>query len=73
MNCARNLDTPRLTHEDKAKIFGLNAARLYGVDVEAQIKALPADAIGRFKAAYLGDGGEPENAVHGWVRDDSKA
>ena len=61
----------KLTREDKAKIFGLNAARLYGVDVNAQLKALPADAIARFKTAYLHEGGEPENAVHGWVRDDS--
>ena len=61
----------KLTHQDKAKIFGLNAARLYGVDVDAQLKALPADAIARFKTAYLNEGGEPENAAHGWVRDDS--
>ena len=61
----------KLTREDKAKIFGLNAARLYGVDVNDQLKALPADAIARFKTAYLNEGGEPESAAHGWVRDDS--
>jgi predicted TIM-barrel fold metal-dependent hydrolase len=60
----------KLTKEDKGKIFGLNAARIYGVDVEAKRKALPADALSKFKMAYLESGGHRENAAYGWVRAD---
>jgi predicted TIM-barrel fold metal-dependent hydrolase len=60
----------KLTKEDKAKIFGLNAAKLYGVDVKAQRKALPEDALSKFKQAYLNQGGHRENAAYGWVRAD---
>ena len=35
----------KLTKEDKAKIFGLNAAKIYGVDVERQAQGLPKDAL----------------------------
>jgi predicted TIM-barrel fold metal-dependent hydrolase len=58
----------KLTKDDKAKIFGLNAARLYKVDVEAKRKALPNDALEKFKQAYLDRGGRSENAAYGWVR-----
>jgi uncharacterized protein len=58
----------KLTKEDKAKIFGLNAARLYGVDVKAKRNALPADALSKFKQAYLDGGGRRDNAAYGWVR-----
>ncbi len=60
----------KLTKEDKAKIFGLNAARLYGVDVKAKRKALPADTLSRVKLAYVDQGAEPSNAAYGWVRAD---
>jgi predicted TIM-barrel fold metal-dependent hydrolase len=60
----------KLTKEDKAKIFGLNAARIYGVDVSAQRKALPADTINKVRHAYFDQGGQRENAAHGWVRAD---
>ena len=60
----------KLTKEDKAKIFGLNAARIYGVDVKAQRKALPADGLEKLKAEYLDRGGHRDNAAHGWVRAD---
>ena len=43
----------KLTKEDKAKIFGLNAAKIYGVDVAAKRKALPKDALSKLKTAYL--------------------
>src|SRR5216683_3222816 len=43
----------KLTKEDKAKILGLNAARLYGVDVNAKRTALPKDALSKLKIAYL--------------------
>jgi uncharacterized protein len=60
----------KLTKDDKAKIFGLNAARLYGVDVAAKRQALPADSLTRLKQAYIDHGGHRENAAYGWVRSD---
>jgi hypothetical protein len=51
-------------------IFGLNAAKLYKVNVKAKRKALPADALERLKTAYLDRGGQRSNAVYGWVRAD---
>ena len=43
---------PQLTPELKAKIFGLNGARVYGVEVPEQKKKTEVDPIGRKKAAY---------------------
>lgn len=60
----------KLTKEDKAKIFGLNAAKIYNFDVNQQLKALPADSLSRIKTAYLEDGGQRDNAAAGWVRAD---
>src|ERR1041384_3290894 len=60
----------KVTKEDKAKIFGLNAARLYNVDVKAKRKALTADALEQMKIAYVEGGGERSNAAYGWVRSD---
>jgi uncharacterized protein len=60
----------KITKEDKAKIFGLNAAKIYGIDVKAKRNALPADALERLKLAYLENGGERSNAAYGWVRSD---
>ncbi len=58
----------KLTKEDKAKIFGLNAAKLYNVDVKAKRNALPADALEKLKVAYLERGANRSNAAYGWVR-----
>jgi predicted TIM-barrel fold metal-dependent hydrolase len=58
----------KLTKDDKAKIFGLNAARIYGIDPKAQRTRLPADTLSRLKVAYLEQGAEPSNAAYGWVR-----
>ena len=60
----------KITKEDKAKIFGLNAARLYGIDLKAKRNALPADAISRLRTEYRGRGGLRNNAAYGWVRAD---
>jgi hypothetical protein len=60
----------KITKEDKAKIFGLNAAKLYGVDVKAKRKAFPADTLERLKTAYVERGGQRSNAAYGWVRAD---
>ena len=59
-----------LTKEDKAKIFGLNAAGIYDVDVDEQRQALPADAVSSVQERYLSLGGQRDNAVYGWVRAD---
>ncbi|MFN0084551.1 MAG: amidohydrolase family protein [Blastocatellia bacterium] len=60
----------KITKEDKARIFGLNAAKLYNVNVKAKRNPLPADALDRIKVAYLEEGGQPSNAAYGWVRAD---
>ena len=43
---------PILTPDLKAKIFGLNGARVYGVEPPEQKRKTEADPIGRKKAAY---------------------
>ena len=58
----------KLTKEDKAKIFGLNAAKLYGVDPAKARKAIGEDALSKFKVAYREKGLQPDNVAHGWVR-----
>ena len=62
----------KLTKDDKAKIFGLNAAKLYKVDVEAKRNPLPSEALTKFKVAYKEAGGQPSNKYPGWVRDDTR-
>jgi predicted TIM-barrel fold metal-dependent hydrolase len=59
-----------LTNQDKARILGLNAAKLYKIDVKAKRKGLPGDTLERLKTAYLEDGGQRSNAAYGWVRAD---
>ncbi len=58
----------KLTKGDKANIFGLNAAKIYGFDTKTKIKALPGDSLSKLKTAYLDHGGHRENAAYGWVR-----
>ena len=58
----------KLTKEDKAKIFGLNAAKVYGVDLKKKLKAFPEDALTKFKSAYIETGGQRDNAAYGWVK-----
>ena len=58
----------KITKEDKQRILGLNAAKLYNVNVKAKRNALPADALDKLKIAYLDHGGQRENAAYGWVR-----
>jgi predicted TIM-barrel fold metal-dependent hydrolase len=60
----------KLTKDDKAKIFGLNAAKIYGIDVQARRTALPKDALSKLKMTYHDRGGQRENAAYGWVRRD---
>jgi predicted TIM-barrel fold metal-dependent hydrolase len=58
----------KLSKVDKAKIFGLNAAKIYNLDVTAKRNPLPADSLSRLKTAYLGNGGQRSNEAYGWVR-----
>jgi predicted TIM-barrel fold metal-dependent hydrolase len=58
----------KLTKDDKAKILGLNAAKLYKVDVKAKRNPFKADTLEQLKVAYLESGGQRDNAAHGWVR-----
>jgi hypothetical protein len=60
----------KLTRQDKANIFGLNAAKIYGVDAKAKRNALPADTLTKLKETYKAEGGHSENAAYGWVRAD---
>ncbi len=60
----------KITKEDKAKIFGLNAAKLYNVNVKAKRKAITSDALEKMKIAYLENGGQRSNLAYGWVRSD---
>ena len=58
----------KLIKQDKANIFGLNAAKIYGIDAKKEMKALPGDALSKLKTAYLERGGQRDNAAQGWVR-----
>lgn len=60
----------KITKEDKAKIFGLNAAKIYGVDVEEKRTNLPKDALEKAKLSFRQEGGLRDNAAFGWVRAD---
>lgn len=57
---------PSLTDEIRAKIFGLNAARLFGLDPVAQQQAIKTDNLTRMRDEHH-DTLEPSNAQYGWV------
>ena len=56
-----------LTRPVKEQIFGLNAARVFGVDVNARRNEIPKDYLSRMKMAYLEDGPAPSHRWYGWV------
>jgi predicted TIM-barrel fold metal-dependent hydrolase len=56
-----------LTRAVKEQIFGLNAARVFGVDVNAKRNELPTDYLSRIKMAYLEEGPAPSHRWYGWV------
>ena len=56
-----------LTRQVKEQIFGLNAARLFKVDVKAKRNEFPTDYLTRMKMAYLDDGARPSHLFYGWV------
>jgi predicted TIM-barrel fold metal-dependent hydrolase len=57
---------PELTDTIKDQIFGLNAAKVFGVDVEAKRKAIKADHLSRLREEYRRDPA-PSNTQYGWV------
>jgi predicted TIM-barrel fold metal-dependent hydrolase len=59
-----------LTRAVKEQIFGLNAARLFGVDVNAARRDIPKDYVSRMKMAYLDEGADPSHRWYGWVASD---
>jgi predicted TIM-barrel fold metal-dependent hydrolase len=57
---------PQLTDEIKNQIFGLNAARLFGVNVDAQRNAIQADRLTQLRREYQ-QTPAPSNTQYGWV------
>jgi predicted TIM-barrel fold metal-dependent hydrolase len=57
---------PELTDEVKGQIFGLNAAKLFGIDVKAKREAIKADKLTRLREDYRRDP-SPSNTQYGWV------
>ena len=55
-----------LTDEIKNQIFGLNAARLFGVNVGAQRNAIQADRLSQLRQEYQ-QNPSPSNTQFGWV------
>jgi predicted TIM-barrel fold metal-dependent hydrolase len=57
---------PELTDEIKNQILGLNAAKLFGIDVKAKRQAIKADKLTRLKEDYRKNP-SPSNTQYGWV------
>ncbi len=51
----------------KDQIFGLNAARVFGVDPAAELKSVRVDKLAAIRAERRGDPGAPSNTQYGWV------
>jgi len=56
-----------LTRQVKEQIFGLNAARLFNVDVAAKRNEIPKDYLSQIKMAYLEGGPAPTHRFYGWT------
>lgn len=56
-----------ISARDRELIFGLNSARLFGIDVNEARKAIPDDALSRMKLAYQAAGEEPSMTQYGWI------
>ncbi len=56
-----------LTRQVKEQVFGLNAARIFGVDVKAKRHEVSKDALDQIRMSYLEEGPEPSHRVYGWV------
>jgi predicted TIM-barrel fold metal-dependent hydrolase len=58
--------SPQLTDAIKNQVLGLNAARLFGVNVKAQRRAIQADRLTQLREEYRQDP-FPSNTQFGWV------
>ncbi|HEY6332358.1 MAG TPA: amidohydrolase family protein [Blastocatellia bacterium] len=56
----------KLTPELKLKVFGLNAARIYKIDINAKRNAIETDHIAQAKQEYRLNA-KPSNTQYGWV------
>ncbi len=56
-----------LTRAVKEKIFGLNSAKIFNVDVAAKRNEMPKDFLSKMKMAYLEEGARPSHRWYGWV------
>jgi predicted TIM-barrel fold metal-dependent hydrolase len=56
-----------LTRQVKEQIFGLNAARVFNVDVKAKRNEIPQDFLSQMKMAYLDEGPTPSHRFYGWT------
>jgi len=58
-----------LTDDVKRNIFGLNAARVYGVDSKTKINPMPNDYVDKLRRLYKQSGASTRsNTQYGWVR-----
>lgn len=57
---------PQLTDEIKNQIFGLNAARVFGVDPKAKREAIKSDRLTQLREEYRRNP-QPSNTQYGWV------
>ncbi len=57
---------PELTDAIKNQIFGLNAAKLFGIDPAAKRQAIKADKLTQLREEYRRDP-QPSNTQYGWV------
>lgn len=57
---------PELTEQVKNQILGLNAARVFGVDVEARRNAIRADRLTKAREEYR-ENPFPSNTQYGWI------
>jgi predicted TIM-barrel fold metal-dependent hydrolase len=56
-----------ISRKDRARIFGLNSARLFDINVKEVRTAIPVDALSRMKVAYEAEGAKPSMTQYGWV------
>ncbi|MBA3613137.1 MAG: hypothetical protein H0W49_09535 [Nitrospirales bacterium] len=56
---------PDLTNGGKAKVFDLNAAKLFKIDIEANRKDVPKDYLSHIKMAYLEEDPTPSHHAYG--------
>jgi predicted TIM-barrel fold metal-dependent hydrolase len=56
----------QLTDQIKDQIFGLNAAKLFGIDIKAKREAIKADKLTQLRREYR-ENPTPSNTQYGWI------